>query len=99
LPQANSEILYLCAMAIGGLLISFMLPKSFSNSTADFPKHAALVSGFLVAALQLGTGFSVNVIGFLNADYSLSALFQFSTVYAFIFGGILLYLYKGFQRN
>ena len=98
LPLANSEVLYLCAMALGGLVISFMLPKSFSNATADFPKNAALVSGFLVAALQLGTGFSVNVIGFLNADYSLSALFQFSTVYAFIFGGTLLYLYKGFHK-
>ena len=98
LPLANSEVLYLCAMALGGLVISFMLPKSFSNATADFPKNAALVSGFLVAALQLGTGFSANVIGFLNADYSLSALFQFSTVYAFIFGGTLLYLYKGFHK-
>jgi len=99
LPQANSEVLYLCAMAMGGLAISFLLPKSFSNSAADFPKQAALVSGFLVAALQLGTGFSANVIGFLNKTYSLSALFQFSTVYALVFGGILLYLYKGFQKN
>ncbi len=99
LPQANSEVLYLCAMAMGGLAISFLLPKSFSNSAADFPKEAAMVSGFLVAALQLGTGFSANVIGFLNADYSLSALFQFSTFYALVFGGILLYLYKGFQKN
>lgn len=99
LPQANSEILYLCAMAIGGLVISFMLPKSFSNATADFPKNAALVSGLLVAALQLGTGFSANFIGFLNEKYSLSTLFQFSTIYASIFGGVLLYLYKGFQKN
>ncbi len=99
LPQANSEVLYLCAMAAGGLVISFMLPKSFSNATADFPKNAAVVSGFLVAALQLGTGFSANVIGFLNSKYPLSALFQFSTIYALIFGGILLYLFKGYQKN
>jgi len=99
LPQANSEVLYLCAMATGGLVISFMLPKSFSNATADFPKNAAVVSGFLVAALQLGTGFSANVIGFLNSKYPLSALFQFSTIYALIFGGILLYLFKGYQKN
>ncbi|MGZ0015600.1 MFS transporter [Yeosuana sp. AK3] len=99
LPQVNSEVLYLCAMALGGLVISFMLPKSFSNATNDFPKNAALVSGFLVAALQLGTGFSANFIGFLNKTYSLSALFQFSTIYALIFGGILWVLYKGFQKN
>lgn len=92
LPQANSEILYLCAMAVGGLVVSFILPKSFSNATADFPKHAAVVSGFLLAALQLGTGFSVNFIGFLNSTYSLASLFQFSLVYALILGGILVYL-------
>jgi fucose permease len=92
LPLADSEILYLCAMAAGGLVISFVLPKSFSNSTADFPKQAAIVSGFLVAALQLGTGFSANVIGLLNERFGLSALFQFSTVYALIFGFIVLYL-------
>lgn len=97
LPQANSEVLYLGTMALGGLVISFLLPKSISNATADFPKHAALVSGFLVAALQLGTGFSANVIGFLNASYPLSSLFQFSTVYALIFGGVILLLLKGFK--
>lgn len=99
LPQANSEVLYLCAMAVGGLAISFLLPKSFSNAAADFPKQAAMVSGFLVAALQLGTGFSANLIGFMNADYSLSDLFQFSGFYGVIFGGILLYLHKGFQKG
>ncbi|MEX2594125.1 MAG: hypothetical protein WD426_15230, partial [Anditalea sp.] len=98
LPQANSEVLYLCAMALGGLVISFLLPKSFSNATADFPKHAALVSGFLVAALQLGTGFSANLIGFMNASYPLSALFQFSAVYALIFGGVLVYLMRKFNK-
>ncbi|MEA1787489.1 MFS transporter [Arenibacter sp. GZD96] len=92
LPQLNSEMWYLCAMAVGGLVISFMLPKSFSNATADFPKNAALVSGFLVAALQLGTGFSANLIGFFNAEYSLGVLFQFSTVYALLFGALLVYI-------
>ncbi|MBU2527047.1 MAG: MFS transporter [Bacteroidetes bacterium] len=92
LPLADSEILYLCAMAAGGLVISFVLPKSFSNSTADFPQQAAIVSGFLVAALQLGTGFSANVIGLLNESFGLAVLFQFSTVYALIFGFIVLYL-------
>lgn len=99
LPQANSEVLYLCAMALGGVVISFLLPKSFSNATTDFPKHAALVSGFLVAALQLGTGFSANFIGFLNNTYSLAALFQFSMFYALIFGVVLLYLSKDFKIN
>lgn len=94
LPQANSEVLYLCAMAFGGLVISFLLPNSFSSATKDLPKHAALVSGVLVAALQLGTGFSANFIGLLNTKFSLALLFQFSMFYALIFGGILFYLHK-----
>lgn len=99
LPLANSDILYLCAMALGGLVISFLLPKSFSNSTADFPKHAAVVSGFLVAALQLGTGFSANAIGLFNKSFGLSAMFQFSAIYAIIFGIIILYLNKTQSKN
>ena len=91
-PLADTEILYLVAMALGGLAISFLFPLSVSASTDEFPQHSAEVSGFMVAALQLGFGFSANVIGFFSEMYSLTALFQFSTLYALLFGLIILYL-------
>lgn len=93
-PLAQSEFTYLTAMSLGGLFTSFLFPKSVSNSTDEFPSQSALVSGFMVAALQLGTGFSANFIGYLNETYSLGTLFRFSWVYAVIFGLILLYLVR-----
>lgn len=93
-PMAGSEFIYLAAMSLGGLFTSFLFPKSVSNSTDEFPAQSALVSGFMVAALQLGTGFSANFIGYLNQTYSLGILFRFSWMYAVIFGVILLYLVR-----
>lgn len=93
-PLADTEILYLVAMAVGGMAISFLFPQSVSASTDEFPQHSAVVSGFMVAALQLGFGFSANVIGFFSEMYSLTVLFQFSTVYAILFGIIIVYLFR-----
>ena len=93
-PLADTEILYLVAMALGGLAISFLFPQSVSASTDEFPQHSAEVSGFMVAALQLGFGFSANVIGFFSEMYSLTVLFQFSTVYAVLFGVLIVYLFR-----
>lgn len=91
-PMAQSEFTYLAAMSLGGLFTSFLFPKSVSNSTDEFPGQSALVSGFMVAALQLGTGFSANFIGYLNQTYSLGTLFRFSALYALLFGGIIILL-------
>ena len=86
LPMANSEFTLLLCMFLGGLGCSFLFPKSISTPTDEFPKHAAIISGAMVAAIQLGTGFSSNVIGYFNTYYSLSSLFQFSALYALILG-------------
>ena len=48
----------------------------------------------MVAALQLGFGFSANVIGFFSEMYSLTVLFQISTVYAVLFGVLIVYLFR-----
>jgi len=93
-PVADTEILYLAAMAIGGMAISFLFPQSVSASTDEFPAHAAVVSGFMVAALQLGFGFSANMIGYFSEVFSLTVLFQFSTLYAVLFGLLIVYLLK-----
>ena len=82
LPMAKTEFTLLGCMFLGGLGCSFLFPKSISTPTNEFPKHAAIISGAMVAAIQLGTGFSSNVIGFFNTYYSLATLFQFSAVYA-----------------
>ena len=92
LPSADSEILLLTSMFIGGIGLSFLFPKSISTATEEFPKHAALISGALVASIQLGTGFSSNVIGVLNKDYPLNTIFQYSAIYAILLGAMIAYL-------
>jgi len=98
-PLADTEILYLAAMVLGGFAISFLFPQTISVATDEFPEHAAIVSGFMVAALQLGVGFSANLIGILSETYTLTALFQFSTVYALLFGLIIFYLSKTYKKS
>lgn len=99
LPSADNEILLLSAMFIGGLGLSFLFPKSISAATEEFPKHAALISGALVASIQLGTGFSSNVIGILNKDYPLNTILQYSAVYAVLLALMIGYLTISRKKN
>ena len=96
LPSANSKNLLLTCMVIGGLGMSVLFPVSISMATERYPKYAALISGLLVAAIQLGTGFSSNIIGLLNESMPLGKLFQYSAIYALLFSimAILLSLKK-----
>lgn len=99
LPSADSEFILLGCMALGGLASSFLFPKSISIATDEFPKYAALVSGVMVASIQLGTGFSSNLIGILNKNYSLSHLFQYSALYALLLGFLITALLFSKTKN
>lgn len=92
MPSAQSELFLLSCMAIGGLGLSFLFPNSISAATEEFPRYAALISGSLVASIQLGTGFSSNVIGVLNKSYPLGNLFQYSALYALGLGVMIIFL-------
>ncbi|MEM9363374.1 MAG: MFS transporter [Bacteroidota bacterium] len=92
LPSVTGEIALLACMALGGLGLSFLFPKSISAATDEFPEHAALISGALVGSIQLGTGLSSNFLGIFNKYYPLSSLLQFSSLYALILGVLISYL-------
>jgi len=93
IPGLEGQIAPLGAMAIGGLGLSFFFPNTISIATDEFPKYAAIVSGALVAAIQVGTGISANVVGMLNDSLSLGTIFQVSAVYGLITGILGLYLH------
>ena len=93
IPSLEGQIAPLGAMAIGGLGLSFFFPNTISIATDEFPAYAAIVSGTLVAAIQLGTGISANVVGMLNDSFSLATIFQVSAVYGLITGVLGLYLH------
>ncbi len=99
MPGLEDETSNLIAMAIGGLGLSFYFPNSVSIATDEFPSYAAIVSGSMVAAIQLGTGVSANVIGFMNRSFSLSLIFQFSAIYALLTGLLGLYLHYSKRKS
>lgn len=87
-PEANYA-----ALILAGLGLSFYFPYSISLASDEFPALATTVSGMLVAAIQLGTGVSSNIIGFLGEELSLSAVIQSSSLYALIMAGLAGYLF------
>jgi len=80
-------------MALGGLGLSFFFPNTISIATDEFPQFSAIVSGALVAAIQVGTGVSANLIGVLNDSLTLTTIFQASAIYGLLTGLLGLYLY------
>ena len=94
LSYVEGRVGLLSCMAMGGFTLSILFPLSISTATEQFPRHAALISGLLVAAIQLGTGFSSNLIGFLKDTVSLPSLFQLGAIYAGLLGILVFYLVR-----
>lgn len=92
LPLVSSFVPSMIVLAIAGLALSFFFPLSVSLASAEEPELASTVSGTMVAAIMLGTGFSANLVGLLSEVISLSTIFQFSSLYAFAMAGIVIYL-------
>lgn len=99
MPQAESAVANYGALALAGLGLSFYFPFTISIATGEFPAFSAAVSGILVAAIQLGTGFSSNVIGLLNNMLSLGSIIQLSAIYAVLMSGLACYLYASRQKK
>lgn len=99
MPQAEGAAANYVALVLAGLGLSFYFPFTISIATGEFPAYSATVSGILVAAIQLGTGVSSNVIGMLNDTLSLSSIIQFSSVYAVLMSGLALYLYASRRKK
>ena len=93
IPYLEGEMENYVALILAGLGLSFYFPYSISLATDEFPAYSAVVSGMMVAAIQLGTGISANIIGLLNGTYSLGNIIQFSTLYVLIISLIAGYLY------
>lgn len=99
IPDLEGEIALLIAMSLGGLSLSFFFPNTISIATNEYPAYATLVSGALVAAIQVGTGFSANLVGALNNVYPLSTIFQMSALFGLTTGGLSLFLHFTTTKN
>jgi fucose permease len=92
LPTLNGAVPNYSALIAAGLALSFFFPYSVSLTSAENPLSTAAVSGALVAALQLGNGFSGSAVGIANESLSLASIFQVSVVYPVIMLAGILYL-------
>jgi fucose permease len=99
MPSLNGQAPHLGAMAVGGLGLSFFFPNTISIATDEFPYMATIVSGAMVAAIQIGTGVSANMVGYLNETVSLSTIFRFSALYALAAGLLSLFLHASRQKK
>lgn len=97
LPSLTGSTANLAAMAFGGVGLSFFFPYTISLATEEFPEFSAIVSGALVAAIQVGTGISTNITGVLNKSLSLGSIFQVSALFAILTGILVLFLH--FSKN
>ena len=93
LPSFTGATANLAAMAFGGLGLSFFFPYTISLATEEFPEFSAIVSGALVAAIQVGSGISTNITGVLNKTFSLGTIFQTSALFGILTGILVLYLH------
>ena len=84
IPYYKGAFLNISLMAFAGIFMACIFPSTVSWATKEFTKNAVMVSGFLVAALQLGTGISTNLLGYFSQTYSISFLIQIIGVVAFL---------------
>ena len=92
LPLLHGSVANYGALIVAGLAISYFFPYSISLASSEFPLLTALVSGSLVAGLQLGNGISANVVGIASQSIPLTTIFQASTIYAVVMAGVVIYL-------
>lgn len=94
LPALEGRNLHLAAFALAGLALSFFFPYTISLATTGNSLQTPAISGTLVAAIQLGNGFSGNAVGMANESLALTTIFRFSAIYAVIMLAGILYLAK-----
>ncbi len=92
LPSVAGFLPSMLGLALAGLALSFFFPLSVSLASAEEPGLATAVSGTLVAALMLGTGFSANLVGFVRETLGLPLIFRLSSLYALSMAAIVVYL-------
>ena len=85
----NVSIIVLMMFLIGFFMGS-IFPGSIGWGTVEFPTLSVLVSGFLMAANQIGTGIITNVLG--NFSNQTNIIFQFLIICMILICVLLFYL-------
>lgn len=86
-PNVNIVVLMLFLI---GFFMGSIFPGSIGWGTVEFPTLSVLVSGFLMAANQIGTGIITNVLG--NFSNQTNIIFQFLIGCMILICALLFYL-------
>lgn len=84
--------LLLFMMFMIGFFMGSIFPGSIGWGTVEYPAYSVLVSGFLMAANQIGTGIVTNVLGSFSGY--INEVLQILTVLMMIICGLFFYLKK-----
>lgn len=82
--------LLLFMMLMIGFCMGSIFPGSIGWGTVEFPAYSVLVSGFLMAANQIGTGIVTNVLGSFSGY--INEVLQILTVLMMMICGLFFYL-------
>ncbi|WP_407481254.1 MFS transporter [Elizabethkingia meningoseptica] len=91
LKDPNANIL-LWMMFLIGFFMGSIFPGTIGWGTVEFPMLSVLVSGFLMAANQIGTGIVTNVLGNFS-DY-ISKILQLLILFTLLICALFLYAKK-----
>jgi MFS transporter, FHS family, glucose/mannose:H+ symporter len=98
IPMSITASSSIIAMALAGIFMSSLFPTSVNWATSENTKSAIMVSGLMVASLQLGTGISTNFLGILSKTYALGFLFKCLGLVAFAMF-LLMWLMKKEKKS
>lgn len=96
LPTLESQNLILVFMFLIGFSMGSIFPGTIGWGTTEFPSLSVVVSGFLMAANQIGTGIVTNVLGSFNSKIAL--ILQLLSGVTLIIFIILFYLSKKLHK-
>jgi MFS transporter, FHS family, glucose/mannose:H+ symporter len=98
IPMSTTAASSIAAMAIAGICMSSLFPTAVNWASSENTKGAIMVSGLMVASLQLGTGISTNFLGVLSKNYALGFLFKCLGLVAFAMF-LLMWLIKTEKKS
>lgn len=81
LPYAETAALGIGLFAFAGLACSAFFPLTIALVSQRFPRHVALVSALMIAALMVGVGAGSFALGALREAFSFEQLYRLSAVY------------------
>lgn len=94
LPMVNSTVITLFLFSLCGFFMGSIFPGAIGWGTIEFGSYSVIVSGLLMAADQIGTGISTNVIGYIDRTISITIIMRVLSIITILIFLLFIYLSK-----